>query len=377
MAGYRVGKSLYGSLLRLAAKFDKNRPAKFMIYRPVISDKDFQSSSTLYFAAIVDKILKKSTFYPPSNIDMSFKELVRSEFRESSIKLSHIDRINTAFAVLRKFSTIWAQFESTTLSSSVKKNDKDDKFSIASTSGIQRGVMLCAHPMVSGPMQRAVVLLLEHNDEYSYGIIINKKTDHTLATATRNLPDDILAAFGDCAVSFGGNVRRLQFLHPYPDCGGTEVAGGCSAPYFYSGNISKVLSKVKEDASSRDSFHFFVGTCLWRAGELREEVQEGYWLPVKGPADRVLQYSLDESKQEAYRIRCDMSTDRSFAAAFEGVDRKSDGLNTFEGPNDTWRKVLLSAGRKLAQLAVLSPFVDISNVEPVTWHYDEEEADDE
>ena len=371
MSNNRVVKSLYGSLLRLASKFDRKRPAKAMIFRPTNSEREFKSGSTLYFAAVIDKILGKSIFYHHSKMDMSFKALVRSEFRKSSLQVSPIDRINTAFAILRKFSSIWAQFEGT--KSVAKRLAKDAKYKITVTSDIRSGVLLCSHPMINGPMQRAVVLLLEHNDEYSYGIIINKKTDHTLATATRNLPDDVLAAFGDCAVSFGGNVRRLQFLHPYPDCGGTEVAGGCSIPYYHSGNISKAIEKVKEDANSRENVHFFVGSCLWSAGALQEEVNEGTWLPVNGPTDLILRNALDQPIPESYATRANKSAPSTISDTFSGIDREYD---SFEGQNEIWCKVLRSGGRNMAHFAALSPFLDVSSVEPAAWYYDDEEDEE-
>jgi putative AlgH/UPF0301 family transcriptional regulator len=382
MSGNRVVKTLYCALLRLAMKFDKKRASKSMIYRPYVSDREFKSHSTQYFASIVDKILDKGTFYNPSRMDLSLKALVKSEFRKNSMKVESQVRINAAFAILRKFSSIWAQFEETT-PITAKRLSKEDRFKVSLTSDINKGVLLCAHPMVNGAMQRSVVLLLEHTTDYSYGIIVNKKSDHTLDSATLNLPEDILTAFGGNEVMYGGNIRRLQYLHPHANCGGDEIPG-TSIPFFHSGNIAKAIKKTKKDVSLKDSFHFFVGCCIWKGGVLKREIDEGTWLLVKGESDVILKDAESSPIPDSYATKNHRIVPESkyFGDSLLSSDGKDGSVadrdyEAFEGQNETWCKVMRSIGRNTTHFASLSPAVDASNVEPVSWYYQDEDAEED
>mmetsp|Transcript_2917 Transcript_2917/g.4428 ORF Transcript_2917/g.4428 Transcript_2917/m.4428 type:complete len:377 (-) Transcript_2917:37-1167(-) len=368
-----VIKALYRDLIRLAGRFDKKRPAKSLIFR-MSTGKKLKSPSTIYYSSLLDKILDKGAFFHPDRMDLQFKALVRSEFRKHS-SVSHADRIGAGFAVLRKFSSIWSQFERTSYSRSNKKIPKEERFNVSLSSEIYNGVMLCAHPMIHGSMQRSVVLILEHTDKYSYGIILNKRTDHTVQSGILNLPEEMVNIFGNNIVFFGGNVRRLQCIHSDASCGGVSITN-CSEPYFASLSLDKPIKKAKKSPIHAKNFHFFVGCCVWKAGALKKEIDEGTWLPVTGEPDKVLQHALTEPIPASYATQ---ST--SNAPSNDGMSLYSDAsrreYDSFEGQNETWCRVMRCLGRNTAHFAALSPALDASNIEPVTWMHGSDEEDDE
>jgi putative AlgH/UPF0301 family transcriptional regulator len=244
--------------------------------------------------------------------------------------------------------------------------------------------MLCAHPMVPGYMQRAIVLILEHSSKGSYGLIINKTTDHTVETSTLNLPTELMKVFSQNTVSFGGNIPRTQILHPFPHCGGKMIPGCSSLSPLYDfahGSIEKAIEIGSEGPETAKRFQFVVGCCVWKAGMLEQEIKDGTWIVVGGEVDQILAHARQEPVPDSYSVlrrsrRTGASTVPSFAPEVEhGI---------YEGPNETWSRVLWSLSRQTNHFAHLDPSLESSSVESIDWHYsdegddeDDEEDDDE
>jgi putative transcriptional regulator len=399
-----VVKTLYAALLRLAISFDSKRASKALIYR-ISTERSYKSSSTLYYSSIVDQLLGTTTFFPSSRIDLSFKTIVRNEFRK--VTPSHIeksDRITTGFAFLRKFSSLWSQYEAST-GRPRRRIPKDEKFNIQFVNEIKSGVMLCAHPMIPGYMQRAIVLILEHNPEKgSYGLIINKKTDHNVESSTLNMPPELLHVFQKNVVYFGGNIPRCQILHPFPECGGKEIPGSSSPLYdFSNGSIKKAIEIAKKSSKAAEQFQFFVGCCVWKPGMLEEEVKEGTWMTISGEVDKILQHVAKEPISDSYAVlkRSKQVAGRGGGAgadaelglllAAEGDEERKKAVDAvaggqqqqqqqqkdiYEGANETWSRVLWSLCRQTNHFAHLDANLDSSVVDSIDWHYSDEIEED-
>ena len=76
----------------------------------------------------------------------------------------------------------------------------------------------------------------------------------------------------------GGMIRRLQFIHDIPDCGGIPIPSTTTNKYYAGGQISTAINKA---SSSKHEFRFYVGCCLWEEAGLQTEIDKGYWFPVK------------------------------------------------------------------------------------------------
>jgi putative AlgH/UPF0301 family transcriptional regulator len=98
--------------------------------------------------------------------------------------------------------------------------------------------VLLSHPLVQGPLRNSCVLILENGDKGTYGVVLNHRTDYKLGGAVKALPGAVNKAFSEYNCSFGGMVRRLQYLHTVPDCGGKSVPG-CAAPLFAGMGLKK------------------------------------------------------------------------------------------------------------------------------------------
>jgi hypothetical protein len=242
MGNNKMIKALYKSLFRLAQKFDNNTTSKALLYRPPPSsssaDSVFRSASQIHFNAILDKILgRQRLFYHPSRMDQSLKAIVRKEFRNSKSKISLNSRLDVGFSLLRQVSTLWVNYEqevqyraavdsimkehsATALLSSPpspskqqsNKKKKESKLDVTPAPvTVQAGVLLAAHPMLHGDMHRSLVLVVEHSEEHSYGVVLNKalsQSQHTVRSGVSGVRvEGFYEAFG---VSGTGYIRALQ-----------------------------------------------------------------------------------------------------------------------------------------------------------------------
>ncbi|CAM9560244.1 unnamed protein product, partial [Ectocarpus fasciculatus] len=179
------------------------------------------------------------------------------------------------------------------------------------------GVVLAAHPLVHGPLSRAVILVLQHGKEGSYGVVINHRSHLKLSDVIKNLPANMLHIFSSNHTHYGGPVKRLQCIHKFPQFSGTKIMGSTDneCQLFCGGITEDNLNSLSAETSasdadksdlSRDHFHFFTGCCTWNAGELNDQITEGFWMPmVLAPEDvwklieqEKLESSIDNSKSD-------------------------------------------------------------------------------
>ena len=264
--------SLYRSLLRLGRQMDSKPASKLLLFRKqaTLNGKLARNLTAKYYQHVLLRRLfphdDMKLLSPASISSTSLSEIVKEEFSRQEFELeegynSEV-RVDAAFAALRNLSTVWKAYESMEAFGSVVKDhlqkefgnggkgekDVDSKKTNIETekksasksketdssstsigdlplpvaphnSVLMPGVVLAAHPMVKGPLHRAVVLLLDHNTQGTYGVVLNRPTSHTLETAVKNLPQPLLEGFGQNKVAFGGMIRRLQYLHDLPEAG--------------------------------------------------------------------------------------------------------------------------------------------------------------
>jgi hypothetical protein len=232
----RVSRSLFRSLLKIAKQFDNSPSSKALIYRKSLSNLD-KGASSIYYTELLDKLFKKESYlYQPWGDVTSLRELIRTHSHHDDKKTSESDRLDVGFAVLRKLSSLWNSFISLDnneygecdyedLSDNAKHfSEMSDSLlmsnRVALSENLSSGVILVAHPMLQGPLHRCVILLLEHNSKGSYGVVINRGTNRTVESSVKNLPANLLEAFGGNSIAFGGMVRRLTYLHDVQQVGG-------------------------------------------------------------------------------------------------------------------------------------------------------------
>ncbi len=142
-----------------------------------------------------------------------------------------------------------------------------------------RGRLLVATPTLLDPnFARAVVLLLDHNDEGVVGLILNRPSDTSVAEV---LPPWEDVAREPSVVFVGGPVTpdgaiclgRVPVPVHKPD----------APPSFFGGAISTIdLGEGPEALPAGTSVRVFAGYAGWGAEQLAEEIAAGSWYVVDG-----------------------------------------------------------------------------------------------
>jgi putative transcriptional regulator len=137
-----------------------------------------------------------------------------------------------------------------------------------------RGCLLVATPALDDPnFRRAVVLLLEHNDEGALGVVLNRPSTAPLSDA---LPEWHLQVSAPSVVFVGGPVQR------------TAALGLGWSPGGFAGSGLRVLDDVVGTLDLDDDpatlrlagARIFAGYAGWGADQLDAEIASGSWYVV-------------------------------------------------------------------------------------------------
>lgn len=120
---------------------------------------------------------------------------------------------------------------------------------------------------------QSVILLLEHSNEGSMGVILNRPTMYKMGQVS-----DENGPFSENALYFGGDVGdgTVSFLHGFADIEDSEEV----APGVYVGGFTDAGKLVKKGKKDPREFKFFARYCGWAPGQLEDECSRGVWYPV-------------------------------------------------------------------------------------------------
>ena len=181
-------------------------------------------------------------------------------------------------------------------------------------------VLLVALPQVVDPFfNKAVVLLIHHDEEGSLGLIVNRPTGISVGEilAGMEIP---WSGQSSALTHFGGPVQpQLGTVLFAPGGGGNGVLGGGGNGFGDGeGGSSPGLQAASEvapgvaltqhvadlghlAASPPDRFRLFLGYAGWGEGQLLEEILRNDWLLAPVDADLVFAPSPDQAWTSALR----------------------------------------------------------------------------
>jgi putative transcriptional regulator len=159
-----------------------------------------------------------------------------------------------------------------------------------SSPSLQAGRFLIANPTLRDPnFSRTVVLLCEHGDEGSMGVIINRPTEHTLTEAITGVPEKATQR-----LYWGGPVqqRMVLVLHRHADDapGTAPVSGGMALGTDHKALI-RLLESLPDPARHVRVYSGYAG---WAAGQLDAEMQQRSWIVAS--ADPSLVFDVEPDK---------------------------------------------------------------------------------
>ncbi|MCB9171078.1 MAG: YqgE/AlgH family protein [Flavobacteriales bacterium] len=151
--------------------------------------------------------------------------------------------------------------------------DPDNRLSL------ERGRLLVSEPFLSDPyFRRTVVLLCEHNEEGSFGLVLNRFMDMDIGDLMENMPPI------RSRISIGGPVQsgNLFFLHTF----GARLDGSVAVVdgVHMGGDFDQLRAMLTTDPELSRHVRFFVGYSGWSDQQLERELEERSWLV--GPATK-------------------------------------------------------------------------------------------
>jgi putative transcriptional regulator len=156
-----------------------------------------------------------------------------------------------------------------------------------------KGALLISEPFLPDPnFERSVILICTHDDQGSFGFVINKPTEYRLS----ELLDEV--DHFDKIVYSGGPVEAntLHFIHRRPDLisGGEELGNGIC----WGGDFERLMSLINTRQLAEEDVMFFLGYSGWAEGQLAGELNEKAWFVYP---DTSPEQVFDQSAEQVWR----------------------------------------------------------------------------
>jgi putative transcriptional regulator len=132
---------------------------------------------------------------------------------------------------------------------------------------------------------RAVVLVIRHNEEGAFGLVLNRPTNATIGQVWARIKESPCVSEGP--VHFGGPVEGpLMAIHSDPAAAELNVF----ADVYFTADLDNIERLV---ASDEGPIRFYVGYAGWGAGQLERELREGSWATPEATPDHVFASDAD------------------------------------------------------------------------------------
>ena len=164
----------------------------------------------------------------------------------------------------------------------------------------QQGSLLISTPFLRDfYFARTVVLMVEHNDEGSMGIVLNKNFNH-LMTLNEVVPD--LAALPPIPLYKGGPVGKdtLFYLHTLSYLKDALPLGH---GLYLNGDFNQMQQYILSGAPTQGVVRFFMGYAGWQKGQLKQEIEDNTWVVSNEPHVDLLNMYLRDLWRESL---CDL-----------------------------------------------------------------------
>jgi putative transcriptional regulator len=162
---------------------------------------------------------------------------------------------------------------------------------------LEPGMLLIADPFLKDPnFMRTVVFLCEHQEEGSFGFVLNRSYEYPLNELVSGLDDLKIPVF------YGGPVQidTIHFLHQYPEQipGGFEIVDGI----FWGGDFETAINLIRNKEIDPNRIRFYIGYSGWGGGQLSDELKEKSWLTVQATRKIIFHRQTDEIWKDSLRL---------------------------------------------------------------------------
>ena len=139
-----------------------------------------------------------------------------------------------------------------------------------------KGSLLIANPVLPDPnFSRTVILLCNHNDQGSFGLVINRSTQLKAPDLFSSI--DILKSY-NAKIYIGGPVSQSMVFYLYRSSRNViDLDEICSGVYLGS-NLETLESLYLDIENPEENIRFYLGYSGWSDGQLDGEMEQNSWL---------------------------------------------------------------------------------------------------
>lgn len=153
----------------------------------------------------------------------------------------------------------------------------------------QQGILLIADPFLKDSnFMRSVILMCRHNEEGSFGFVLNKLYEQTLG--------DLIAEMEgfDIPVYTGGPVQMdtVHYIHQYPEL--LPDSQLVSGNIYWGGDFETLKTLIKNEEVDVSKIKFFIGYSGWTNGQLEDELSQKSWLTATSTRNIVFETPLQD-----------------------------------------------------------------------------------
>lgn len=146
---------------------------------------------------------------------------------------------------------------------------------------------------------RTVVLIINHNEEGAFGLVLNRPADASLSDFVEELSD---CDAGDATLFIGGPVEQhyLFTLHSgLPERATSKYSSSPTDGIVFEPVFGSIEEYLQNDwpgspKQQRPSFNFYLGYAGWGPGQLEYEIEQDAWLVI--PADSRIVFNDDPTE---------------------------------------------------------------------------------
>lgn len=148
----------------------------------------------------------------------------------------------------------------------------------------EQGILLVSEPFLNDYyFGRSVILLADHSDDGSFGLILNKPVDIKINEVIKGFPSEK-------KLFIGGPVKtdNLFVLHTL----GNKIENSMKVieGIYWGGNIDTIKKMLLEKEISDDHLRFFIGYSGWSEKQLETELEQGSWVMAKDEKIKLLDF---------------------------------------------------------------------------------------
>ncbi len=147
------------------------------------------------------------------------------------------------------------------------------------------GHVLIAEPFLEEKhFSRSVILISDHSEKGTVGIILNKPLSYQLNELVEGFPEF------EASVFLGGPVdtNQLFYIHTV----GELIPGSVSIGenLYWGGDLTTLCNLIENKLINPAQIRFFSGYAGWSAGQLEEEIEANSWLVGKLPTQDIMTF---------------------------------------------------------------------------------------